>query len=123
MGTFRTKLDFSNNRQVKQQIETKTVLSGGTSFGVPFSQLPSGPNLTLTSTTQSYSIIYSTFSGNNTTTVYTWGDNRMSLGETALSAITPSNSATTQTVTVTGNHGAATCDTSIATAKNWTVVG
>lgn len=30
--------------------------------------------------------------------------------------------ATTQTVTVAGNPGASTCDTSIATAKNWTVV-
>ena len=30
--------------------------------------------------------------------------------------------ATTQTVTVTGNPGAATCNTSIATAKNWTVI-
>lgn len=29
---------------------------------------------------------------------------------------------TTQTITVTGNPGAATCDTSIATAKNWTVI-
>ena len=29
---------------------------------------------------------------------------------------------TGQTVTITGNYGAATCDTSIATAKGWTVV-
>lgn len=42
---FRTKLDFSNNRQVKQFIETTTVLSGATNFGVPFNELPSGPNL------------------------------------------------------------------------------
>ncbi|MCP5016948.1 MAG: BspA family leucine-rich repeat surface protein [Ketobacter sp.] len=27
-----------------------------------------------------------------------------------------------KTITVTGNHGAATCDTSIATAKSWTVI-
>lgn len=30
--------------------------------------------------------------------------------------------ATTQTINVSGNPGAATCDTSIATAKNWTVI-
>ena len=30
--------------------------------------------------------------------------------------------ATTQTVTITGNPGASTCDTTIATAKNWTVI-
>ena len=96
---FRTKLDFSNNRQVSQRIETTTILSGATSFGVPFSQLPSGPNLALTSTTNSYSMIFSTFSGNNTTTVFTWGDSRMSIAEASISAITPSNSAITQTVT------------------------
>lgn len=96
---FRTKLDFSNNRQVSQRIETTTILSGATSFGVPFSQLPSGPNLALTSTTNSYSMIFSTFSGNNTTTVFNWGDSRMSIAEASISAITPSNSAITQTVT------------------------
>ena len=54
---FRTKLDFSNNRQVKQRIETTTVLSGGTSFGVPFGMLPTGPNPDFSSITQSVSFI------------------------------------------------------------------
>ena len=34
---FRTKLDYSDNRQIKQRERTLTNLSGGTVFGVPFS--------------------------------------------------------------------------------------
>jgi len=95
--SFRTKLDFSDNRQVKQHIETLTVLSGATSFGVTFSALPTGPDLNTTGITQTITNINSTFSGNSGTTIYSWGDSRMSLAENTLSAITPSNSATTQT--------------------------
>jgi hypothetical protein len=94
---FRTKLDFSNNRQVKQDIETTTVLSGATNFGVPFGNLPTGPNLLTSGVTQNYFVL-SDFSGNNTTTNFTWGDPIMVLGEPYLSAITPTNSATTQTI-------------------------
>lgn len=93
---FRTKIDFSDNRQVKQRIETIQNLSGATTFGVPFSALPTGPDLTTTGITQTYLSVASTFSGNSGTTIYSWGDSRMSLGEVNLSAITPSNSATTQ---------------------------
>jgi hypothetical protein len=93
---FRTKLDFSDNRQVKQHIITKTVLSGATSFGVPYSDLPSGPNLSTSSVTQTITSIVSTFSGNGTTTNYTWYDSRMSLANNAFSAITPTTSAYTQ---------------------------
>ena len=95
---FTTKLDFSSNRQVKQHIETFTVLSGGTSFGVPFSSLPSGPNLLTSGITNDYTAIVSTFSGNNTTTNYNWYDTRMSIAEPYLSAITPSTSAITQEI-------------------------
>jgi hypothetical protein len=95
--SFRTKLDFSDNRQVKQHIETLTLLSGATSFGVTFSALPTGPDLSTTGITETISPIISSFSGNSGTTIYYWGDSRMSLGENTLSAITPSNSATTQT--------------------------
>lgn len=94
---FRTKLDFSDNRQVKQQIETNTVLSGATNFGVPFIDLPNGVNILTSGVTDNYTVIFSTFSGNNTTTNYNWYDSRMQLGISGLSAITPSNSATTQT--------------------------
>jgi hypothetical protein len=93
---FTTKLDFSNNRQVKQRLETIQVLSGATSFGVTFSALPTGPDLSTSGVTQAIYIIPSTFSGNSGTTNYSWYDSRMTLGESSLSAITPSNSATTQ---------------------------
>lgn len=95
---FRTKLDFSSNRQVKQHIETTTVLSGATNFGVPFGDLPTGPNLLTSGETNNYTFVMSTFSGNSAVTIYNWYDPRMALGDASLSAITPSNSATTQTV-------------------------
>jgi len=95
---FRTKLDYSNNRQIKQFEKTQTVLSGGTSFGLPFSALTSGPNLLDVEETNVLFTLASTFSGNNTTTNYNWFDPAMSLGEPFFSAITPSNSADTQTV-------------------------
>jgi len=96
---FRTKLDFSSNRQVKQHEKTITSLSGGTSFGLPYSAMTYGPDLNTSAVTQTISILTgntSTFSGNNTTTNFTWFDSRMDLGSSSLSAITPSNSATTQ---------------------------
>jgi hypothetical protein len=93
---FRTKLDFSSNRQVKQRIETFTVLSGGTSFGVPFSSLPIGPDLGTLVTTFTASTLLSTFSGNSATTVYSWYYPNMNIAINSLSAITPSNSGVTQ---------------------------
>jgi len=97
---FRTKLDFSDNRQVKQRIETTTVLSGATAFGVPYDQLPSGPNYALSAITLTIppsSATTGTFSGNNTTTVFTWPINDLYLADSTFSAITPSNSASSQT--------------------------
>jgi len=94
--SFITKLDFSSNRQVKQFPETFTVLSGGTKFGVPYSGLATGPDLTTTAVTQTYTNLVSTFSGNTGTTVFSWYDPNMALGEPYLSAITPSTSAITQ---------------------------
>jgi Chaperone of endosialidase len=93
---FTTKLDFSTNRQVKQYPENITYLSGGTFFGVPYSYLPTGPNTSSSAITQTLTNVVSTFSGNSGTTNYTWYDSRMSLGSVDLSALTPSNSATTQ---------------------------
>jgi hypothetical protein len=95
---FKTKLDYSNNRQIKQHLETLTTLSGGTSFGITFADLTKGPNLATSGATEEYTLIASTFSGNNTTTIYTWYDPRMELGHPYLSALTPANSAETQTV-------------------------
>jgi hypothetical protein len=95
---FRTKLDFSNNRQVKQFEKTQTVLSGGTSFGLTFSALTSGPDPITSGETNNVSFIASTFSGNSATTVYNWYDPAMSLAEPYFSALTPSISAITQSV-------------------------
>ena len=92
---FKTKLDFSNNRQVKQFEGTITELSGGTTFGVPFSALTTGPNPAVSGISQSYFGLTSDFSGTTGTTNYVWADTRMSLGEPSLSAITPSNSGVT----------------------------
>lgn len=95
---FLTKLDYSNNRQIKQNIETTTYLSGGTVFGVPFSQLPSGIDTSSTGVSETYVFFTSSFSGNSGTTIFNWNYPIMSIGDPLLSAITPSNSAVTQTV-------------------------
>jgi len=95
--SFRTKLDYSDNRQIKQRERTSTILSGTTVFGVPFSGLTNGVDYSTTGITDNdVSVFGSTFSGNATTTVFTWVDPRMSVVDTYLSAITPSNSAQTQ---------------------------
>lgn len=94
--SFRTKIDMSNNRQLNQYIETLTRLSGATQFGVLFNQLPTGPNPSVSGTSSIGTNLISTFSGNSATTIFTWYDARMELGHTRISAITPTNSATTQ---------------------------
>ena len=93
---FITKLDFSSNRQIRQTPETFTVLSGGTQFGMPYSALTTGPDLTTTGVTLTLTNLVSTFSGNSGTTIYTWYDPIMAIAEPYLSAITPSTSAITQ---------------------------
>jgi hypothetical protein len=92
---FRTKLDFST-RQVKQQPETFSVLSGGTAFGVTFSSLTTGPDLTTTAATSTVSGVLSTFSGNTGVTVFTWYDTKMNIANSRISAITNTNSGLTQ---------------------------
>jgi hypothetical protein len=93
---FRTKLDFSSNRQVKQRIETFTHLSGGTIFGLPFSSLPTGPDLRYTGITFSSSTVLSTFSGNSANTVYSWYYPQMSAASSTLLPITPAITGITQ---------------------------
>lgn len=97
---YRTKLDYSSNRQIRQEPKTFTYLSGGTSFGVPFSALTSGPDPYHSGTSFTYSEIISTFSGNSGNTIYTWFDAGMEIARVRLSAITPTNSGITQS---TGN--------------------
>ena len=121
---FRTKLDFSSNRQVKQHEKTITALSGATSFGLPYSAMTSGPDLNTSAITQTFVSITgytSTFSGNNTTTNYNWFDNRMVLGESMLSAITNTTSATTQITK--GVYTAATNTTIDGNLVNLTYTG
>lgn len=93
---FITKLDFSDNRQVKQNIKTNTILSGGTTFGVPFNQLPTGPDPLNSGVTSTQNNLLSTFSGNTGTTVFSWFTPIMGLADTVLTPITPSNSGLTQ---------------------------
>lgn len=44
MSGFRTRIDYSDNRQITQRQLTSTDLSGTTVFGGEFSDLPSGVN-------------------------------------------------------------------------------
>lgn len=92
---FITKLDFSS-RQVKQNERTFATISGGTSFGLPFSSLTKGPDLTTTGITSSATTVISNFSGNTGNTVFSWYDNRMNLANIYFSAITNVTSAITQ---------------------------
>jgi len=106
---FRTKLDFST-RQVKQQPETFSVLSGGTAFGVTFSSLTTGPDLTTTAVTSTVSGVLSTFSGNTGVTVFTWYNTKMNIANSRISAITSTNSGLTQNTgqVYTGNTSGST---------------
>jgi hypothetical protein len=92
---FRTRIDFTN-RQAKQNEKTEVTLSGGTTFGLPYSALTSGPDLSMSAVTFEDIALISTYSGNTGTTVYTWGDFRQEVNEGELSALTPTNSGTTQ---------------------------
>jgi hypothetical protein len=93
---FRTKLDYSDNRQIKQRERSFTNLSGGTVFGVPFSALTTGVDPSNSAVTETYTTVVSTFSGNGTTTNFTWYDPRMDIANSSISAITSSNSGITQ---------------------------
>ena len=95
---FRTKLDYSDNRQIKQRERTNTILSGTTTFGVPFSALTYGPDLVTSAQTSQYFGVISTYSGNNTTTIFNWGIPNVSIVEPYISALTPSNSGVSQNI-------------------------
>jgi len=93
---FKTKLDFSNNRQVKQNIKTTTTLSGSTVFGVPFNLLPKGPDLTTIGETTTQVSITSSFVTSGGLTTFTWGIPEMANAEINFSPITPLNFDETQ---------------------------
>lgn len=110
MSGFITKVDFSNNRQVKQYTRTETQLSGATDFGVTFSALTSGADLTTSAITSETLGVYSTFSGNSGTTVFTFGDSDMALAISELTVITSGNSGNTQYVLATTATSTTTID-------------
>ena len=95
---FRTKLDYSDNRQIKQRERTETTLSGATVFGMPFSALTSGPNLSVTAQTSQFFGVTSTYSGNSATTIFSWGIANVSIIDPYISALTPSNSGVSQNI-------------------------
>ena len=95
---FRTKLDYSDNRQLTQRERTSTILSGTTVFGVPFSALTSGPDLSYTAQTSQFFNVVSTYSGNSATTIFTWGIPNVSIVDPYISALTPSNSGVSQNI-------------------------
>lgn len=92
---FRTRIDFTN-RQAKQYEKTDISLSGSSIFGLPYTSLTSGPDLSFSGITYEDAALQSTYSGNTGTTVYTFSDSRMTIDEGDLVPITPSNSGTTQ---------------------------
>jgi len=94
---FVTKVDYSNNRQVKQFQLTNTFLSGTTTFGLDYSGLTSGVDVNTVITTGTYSNIISNFSGNSTTTIFNFGQPEMNVGAETLEPITNANSGDTQT--------------------------
>lgn len=96
---FRTKLDYSDNRQIKQREQTSTSLSGASTFGLAFSALTSGPDLEDIKIFDDGGFTgVTTFSGNNTVTLFDWADDRFSVldGNDVFSALTPTTSAITQ---------------------------
>ena len=95
--SFVTKLDYSDNRQIKQFQLTNTQLSGTTEFGVPYTGLTGGVEETTVVITGTLTGITSTFSGNSSVTNIVFGDSRMISAAPSLYAITNLTSGDTQT--------------------------
>ena len=93
---FVTKVDYSDNRQIKQFQLTNTNLSGTTVFGMDYSGLTGGVNASSVVVTGTYANIISTFSGNSTTTTFFFGQPEMVPGVITLEPITSANSGDTQ---------------------------
>jgi hypothetical protein len=93
---FITKLNLQDNRQHRLPSREIHNLSGITEFGVTFSGLTSGPDLTTSGVTNNIININSTFSGNSIETNFTFGAFGMGIAEDKFTPITSSNSATTQ---------------------------
>lgn len=93
-NSFRTKVEFS--RQGKELPKSITYLSGATVFGVPFSSLSTGPDLTSSGISYTNTNIISYFSGNSGSTVFTFTGSGMNLAASVFTAITPTTSGVTQ---------------------------
>ncbi len=96
MSGFITKVDYSNNRQVRQSKLTSTDLSGTTIHGVDFSALTSGPDLSSVVTLSTTTGVTTTFSGDTGQTGFIFGISDMVIGTSDLVPITNLNSGTTQ---------------------------
>jgi hypothetical protein len=93
---FVTKLDYSDNRQIKQYKLTNTHLSGATCMGVEYSALTKGVDVSTVGVTQLSSGVVSTFTGTTTATTFYFGNLDMELAADDLVAVTDINSGTTQ---------------------------
>lgn len=70
---FITKIDYSRGRQIKQDQNSTTILPGKTQFGMEYEDRLLGPDLSSIITDLEISNIVSTFSGNTTNIVFSWG--------------------------------------------------
>lgn len=70
---FRTKIDYSKGRQIKQDQNSTTILPGKTQFGMEYADRLLGPDLLSITTDIEISNIVSTFSGNTTNIIFSWG--------------------------------------------------
>lgn len=96
---FKTKLDYSSNRQINQREKTSTIFSGSTTFGLPFSGLTSGPDLTTVSVVDDLSgLSGTTFTGTDSTISFNFADSRLILGSDSIQPITPLNNTQSQSV-------------------------
>lgn len=84
---FRTKIDYSSNRQIQQFEKTSTDLSGKTNFGLPFSALTTGPNPSDSGVTNVFNNLVYTFSGNASETVFNFPDSNMGIAVSTLDVI------------------------------------
>lgn len=70
---FITKIDYSRGRQIKQDQNSTTILPGKTQFGMEYEDRLLGPDLSSITTDLEISNIVSTFSGNTTNIIFSWG--------------------------------------------------
>ena len=100
MNGFITKLDFSDNRQMEQDVLSSSNLSGTTNFGVSFDMLPSGPDVDTQEVVYSGDSIISTFTATSSGNIFVFGDSDMYLGEDEIPIITSAIAESTEVIRV-----------------------